>query len=86
VSGVPKVAPGLTKSLAGDVVRADGSRQLTYGGHPLRTYLADTGPRLVNGQGLKSVGGTWSVVSAKTGKPITKKLSTAHTSGDGPGY
>ena len=86
VSGVPKLAPGLNKSLAGDVVRADGSHQLTYGGHPLYTYLADTGPHLVNGQGLKSFGGTWYVVSAKTGKLITKKLSTKQTSSNGPGY
>src|SRR5262249_10517411 len=30
ISGVPKFAPGLKKSLVGDVVRADGSHQLTY--------------------------------------------------------
>jgi predicted lipoprotein with Yx(FWY)xxD motif len=86
VRGVPKLAPGLKKSLVGNVVRAGGSRQLTYGGHPLYTYRADTGPHLVNGQGLRSFGGTWYVVSAKTGKLITKKLSTNRTSGNGPGY
>jgi predicted lipoprotein with Yx(FWY)xxD motif len=86
MSGVPKLAPGLKKSLVGDVVRADGSHQLTYGGHPLYTYLADTGPHLANGQGLKGVGGTWYVVSASTGKLITKKLRTKSKSGNGPGY
>jgi len=86
VSGVPKLGPGLKKSLVGDIVRADGSHQLTYGGHPLYTYGADTGPHLVNGQGLKSFGGTWYVVSATTGKLITKKASKNQKSGNGPGY
>jgi len=84
VSGVPKLAPGLNTSLLGDVVRADGSHQLTYGGHPLYTYQADTGPHFVNGQGLKSFGGTWYVVSATNGKLITTKRK--QNSGNGPGY
>ena len=86
VSGVPKLAPGLKKSLVGDITRANGSHQLTYDGHPLYTYRADTGPHLVNGQRLKGFGGTWYIVSAKTGKLITKKLSTKQNSGNGPGY
>ena len=86
VSGVPKLAPGLKKSLVGDTVRANGSHQLTYDGHPLYTYRADTGPHLVNGQGLKGFGGTWYIVSAKTGELITKKLSTKQNNGNGPGY
>lgn len=86
VRGVPKLGPGVKKSLVGDIIRANGSHQLTYGGHPLYTYRADTGPHLVNGQGLKSFGGTWYIVSAKTGALITKKLSTKQNSGNGPGY
>jgi predicted lipoprotein with Yx(FWY)xxD motif len=86
VSGVPKLAPGLKKSLVGDIIRASGSHQLTYDGHPLYTYQADTGPHLVNGQGLKDFGGTFYIVSAKTGELITKKLSTNQNSGNGPGY
>lgn len=86
VSGTPKLAPGLKKSLVGDITRTNGSHQLTYGGHPLYTYRADTGPHLVNGQGLKGFGGTWYIVSAKTGGLIMKKLSTKQNSGNGPGY
>jgi predicted lipoprotein with Yx(FWY)xxD motif len=85
-SGTPKLGEGLNKSLVGDIVRADGSHQLTYGGHPLYSYQADTGPHLVNGQGLKDMGGTFYVVSADTGQLITKKLSTKQNSGNGPGY
>jgi predicted lipoprotein with Yx(FWY)xxD motif len=86
VSGAPKLGPGLNKSLVGDIVRADGSHQLTYGGHPLYTYQADTGPHLVNGQGLKDFGGTFYIVSATTGELITKKLSPKDKISNGPGY
>ncbi len=40
------------------VARADGSRQVAYGGHPLYTYSGDTGPGEAIGQGL---GGVWFV-------------------------
>jgi predicted lipoprotein with Yx(FWY)xxD motif len=83
VNGVPKLAPGVNKSLVGDTIRSDGSHQLTYGGHPLYAYQADTGPHLVNGQGLKDFGGTFYVVSAQTGELITKKLSTKQNGGNG---
>jgi hypothetical protein len=86
VSGTPKLAPGLKQSLVGAAIRTNGSHQLTYAGHPLYTYQADTGPHLVNGQGLKDSGGTFYVVSASTGQLITKKLSTKQNGGNGPGY
>ena len=86
VHGAPKLGAGLKKSLVGATVRADGSHQLTYGGHPLYTYQADTGPHLVNGQGLKDFGGTFYIVSANTGQLITKKLSNKENNGNGPGY
>lgn len=82
----PKLGPGLKKSLVGDMTRADGRHQLTYGGHPLYTYQADTGPHLVNGQGLKDFGGTFYIVSATTGELITKKLSPKDKISNGPGY
>lgn len=84
VSGDATLAPGVDQSLVGDIVRADGSHQLTYGGHPLYTYQADTGPHLVNGQGLKDFGGTFYVISANTGEVITKKMNKKN--GNGPGY
>ena len=85
VNGAPDLAPGLKKSLVG-VVSRGGSHQVTYAGHALYTYRADTGPHMVNGQGLKGSGGTWYVISAKTGKLITTKLHRKHISGNGPGY
>jgi predicted lipoprotein with Yx(FWY)xxD motif len=43
--------------------RSDGSTQATYGGHPLYTYVADTGPGQANGNNLNLNGGLWHEVT-----------------------
>ncbi len=68
VSGAPAVTSGLDKALLGTVKRADGSTQVTYGGHPLYYYSGDSGPGSALGEGLKAFGGEWYVVSAKGAK------------------
>lgn len=45
------------------VSRSDGSTQATYGGHPLYTYVADTGPGQANGNNLNLKGGLWHEVT-----------------------
>lgn len=71
LTAVPSIGKGVTQSLLGDVVLPDGSHQLTYGGHPLYTFVHDTAAHQTHGEGLKTFGGVWSVVSASTGKPVT---------------
>ena len=39
--------------------RADGSTQETYNGHPLYTYVGDSGPGQANGNNLNLNGGFW---------------------------
>ncbi|MGH9045636.1 MAG: COG4315 family predicted lipoprotein, partial [Acidimicrobiales bacterium] len=39
--------------------------QVTWNKHPLYTYALDTGPGVVNGNGIKEGSGTWLVASAK---------------------
>ena len=46
----------------GRVTRPDGSTQLTYGGHPLYTYVRDVKPGMVTGQAIDQDGGPWYVL------------------------
>ena len=49
--------------------RSDGSREVTYAGHPLYYYAGDSAPGQTNGQGSDSFGSPWWVVSP-AGKAI----------------
>lgn len=46
--------------------KRSGLTQLTLGGHPLYRYYADPTAHMANGQGVKSFGGTWHVVTSTT--------------------
>jgi len=52
--------PGKT----GTIKRTDGSLQLTYNGHPLYTYVGDSGPGQASGNNLNLNGGLWLEVPA----------------------
>jgi predicted lipoprotein with Yx(FWY)xxD motif len=65
VSGTVRVGPGVERSLVGTLTRPDGTSQLSYGGHPLYTYIRDTRPGMVTGQAIDQDGGLWYVLSAK---------------------
>ncbi len=52
--------PGKT----GTIKRTDGSLQLTYNGHPLYTYIGDSGPGQARGNNLNLNGGLWHEVPA----------------------
>jgi predicted lipoprotein with Yx(FWY)xxD motif len=43
----------------GTITRTGGSRQLTYNGHPLYTYLGDSAPGQARGNNLNLNGGLW---------------------------
>src|SRR4051794_30889493 len=46
----------------GTIARADGRRQVTYGGRPLYRYAGDAGPGATTGQGLDQFGAEWYVL------------------------
>ena len=54
------VAEGLDAALVGSVERADGTRQVTYGGWPLYAFVNDAAAGDTNGQGLNDA---WYVVA-----------------------
>jgi predicted lipoprotein with Yx(FWY)xxD motif len=61
VHGPLSAGPGVTGRL-GTIRRADGSIQETYNGHPLYTYIADSGPGQARGNNVDLNGGYWHVV------------------------
>ena len=72
---------GLERSLLGTVKRPGGSRQVTYGGHPLYRFSGDKAPGQATGQDMQAFGGGWYVVS-----PAGKKIEAEADEGSGGGY
>ncbi len=62
-SGAPQAGAGVNASLLGTTVRADGTTQVTYGGHPLYRFISDKKAGDATGQGVNAFGATWYVVS-----------------------
>jgi predicted lipoprotein with Yx(FWY)xxD motif len=67
VTGSPTAGPGVTLSKVGTIRRTDGSLQVTYAGHPLYTYIGDSGPGQANGNNVNLNGGLWLEVPAAGG-------------------
>jgi predicted lipoprotein with Yx(FWY)xxD motif len=68
--GKPKASGSVKASKLGTTKRSDGTTQVTYGGHPLYTYVADKNkPGSTKGQELDAFGAEWYVVGTN-GKKI----------------
>jgi predicted lipoprotein with Yx(FWY)xxD motif len=62
-SGQPSAGPGVKASLLSSIRISGGARQVTYAGHPLYTYVADS--RGSTGYvGVSAFGGFWYALSA----------------------
>jgi predicted lipoprotein with Yx(FWY)xxD motif len=82
VTGPVTAGAGVTGTL-GTIKRSDGTTQVTYNGHPLYTYVADTAPGQAKGNGLKLSCGVWhDIVLSGSAAPKPSKSS----SGGGYGY
>jgi predicted lipoprotein with Yx(FWY)xxD motif len=62
-SGAPKAEGGAVAANLGSITRADGTKQLTYKGHPLYYYVSDSQSGETTGQGVNSFGAPWYVLS-----------------------
>ena len=69
----------------GTITRSDGTKQVTYDGHPLYYFAGDSGPGTASGQGSDSFGAPWWLV-APSGSDVTASVSTftAAASGAAP--
>ena len=76
-------ASGSAKSSdLGTITRSDGSKQVTYDGHPLYYFSGDTGPGTATGQGSDGFGAKWWLV-APAGSDVTASVSSFTVSGSG---
>jgi predicted lipoprotein with Yx(FWY)xxD motif len=63
------VIKGLQRPLLGTVSRPDGTRQVTYAGHPLYLFSGDSKSGQTNGEGLHDFGAGWYALTP-SGKKI----------------
>jgi predicted lipoprotein with Yx(FWY)xxD motif len=76
----PTVSGGATASDLGTTTRADGTKQVTYKGHPLYYFLEDPTAGTDKGQGSPNFGAKWWLV-APSGTAITAKGSSSSSGG-----
>ncbi|HEX6715002.1 MAG TPA: hypothetical protein VF066_16550 [Thermoleophilaceae bacterium] len=79
----PTVGKGASASMVGTTKRSDGKTQVTYNGHPLYTFAADSGPGDTSGQGVNAFGALWYALSP-AGQQVTASASS--NSGGGSPY
>ena len=67
----------------GTITRSDGTKQVTYSGHPLYYFAGDSGAGQTNGQGSDSFGAKWWLV-APAGAKITVADAAASAGNSAP--
>jgi predicted lipoprotein with Yx(FWY)xxD motif len=89
VKGPATAGSGVTGTL-GVITRAGGTRQATYDGHPLYTYVGDSAPGQNKGNGLNLSGGLWWEMTVSGAKPASGSSpaasATSTSTGGGYGY
>jgi predicted lipoprotein with Yx(FWY)xxD motif len=78
--GKPTAGPGVNASDLGTTMRSDGTEEVTYKGHPLYYFIADTSAGSAKGQGSDSFGAKWWLISP-SGTEITTGAAAASTGG-----
>jgi len=84
VAGPVTAGSGVTGTL-GTITRSNGTKQATWNGHPLYTYIGDSGPGTDKGNGLNLSGGVWHAIIL-TGHAAPAASPKASSGGGGYGY
>jgi predicted lipoprotein with Yx(FWY)xxD motif len=66
--GAPVTGGGASSADIGTITRADGTKQVTYKGHPLYYYVKDKDNGDAYGQGVKAFGAAWYVLAPSGNK------------------
>ena len=84
-TGTATATGGAKASDLGTITRSDGTKQVTYDGHPLYYFSGDSGPGTASGQGSDGFGAKWWLVTP-TGSDVTASVTsfTASASGAAP--
>jgi len=86
VIGKPAAAAGTTLPKAlGSITRSNGQVQATYNGRPLYTYVGDTAPGQLKGNGLNLSGGLW-WAATPSGAKLGASPASSPTNSGGGGY
>jgi hypothetical protein len=78
-TGAPTASGSATASELGTITRSDGTKQVTYDGHPLYYFSGDSGAGTATGQGSDGFGAKWWLV-APSGSDVTASV-TSFTAG-----
>ena len=84
-NGTPRAAAGVSAAHIATIKGPNGSRQVTYFGHPLYYYVGDQKPGDTTGQALKQFGALWYVLSPG-GNAVTNGPSTPAPAATPSGY
>jgi hypothetical protein len=82
-TGTPTASGSAKASDLGTITRSDGTKQVTYDGHPLYYFSGDSGAGTATGQGSDGFGAKWWLVDP-SGSDVTASVSSFTASVSAP--